>query len=57
MLPMLLHEVGQGRCHLGNPSQHMENAPVLATAAPTKSRSRHHKHSALSHLYLPTCSA
>ena len=56
-LPMLLLEGGQGLDHLENPSQHMETTPLLATTAPTKSRSHHRIHSALSHLYLPTCSA
>ena len=49
---MLLLEGGQCLDHLRNPSQHMETAPVMETIAPTKSRSRHHRHSALSH-HLP----
>ena len=62
-LPMLLLEGGRGLDHHENPFQHMETAPVLATTAPTKSRSHHHKNSALSHhlpgggIYLPIYSA
>ena len=62
-LPMLFLKGGKGMDHLENPSQHMETAPVLVTAVPTKSRSHHRTHSALIHLlprrgrYLPTCLA
>ena len=62
-LPMLLLEGGKGLGHLENPSQHMETAQVLVTTTPTKSRSHHRTHSALSHLLLdggiclPICSA
>ena len=62
-LPMLLLEGERGLYHHGNPSQHMETAPVLETTTPIKGRSHHHIHSALNHLlpsrgrYLPIYSA
>ena len=60
---MLLQEGGQGQYHLGNLTQHMETTPRLVIVAPTKSRSRRHKHSGLIHhlpsggRFLPTYSA
>ena len=62
MLPMLLQEGGQGHCHLGNPSQHMETTPVLVASVPTIGRNHHHKHFESSHrllggeTFLPTYS-
>ena len=41
---MLLLEGGQGHCHPGNPSQHMETAQVLVVFAPTIGRSHHCTH-------------
>ena len=48
-LPMLLLEGGRGLDYHGSPFQHMETTLVLETVTPTKSRSCHHRHSALSH--------
>ena len=62
MLPMLLQEGGQGHCHLINPSQHMETAPVLVATVPTIGRSHRHRHFEPSHFhpgeekFLPTYS-
>ena len=62
MLPMLLQEGGQGHCHPGNPSQHMELAPMLVAVAPIIGRIHHCKHSELIHhrpgggIFLPTYS-
>ena len=60
---MLLLEGGRGLDHHENPFKHMETALVLAIVTPSKSRSHHHIHSALSHhlpsggRYLPIYSA
>ena len=62
MLPMLLQEGGQGRCHLGNLSQHMETALVLVAISPTISRIHHRIHSESTHrlpgggIFIPTYS-
>ena len=62
-LPMLLLEGVQGLDHLKNPFRHTETALVSVVAAPTRSRSHHRTHTALSLLLLdrgrclPICSA
>ena len=60
---MILLEGGQGLDHLENPCRHTETALVSVAAAPTRCRSHHRIHYAVSLLLLdggrclPICSA
>ena len=60
MLPMLLQEGRQVHCHPVNPTQHMENTPMLVAVTPTIGRSHHCTHSEPIHyrpgggIFLPT---